>query len=203
VRAAVKAARTVTNLGMELLLRVTNNREDFSMFRRFTKRRAMVTLGAIAAVAVVSAALAAFTSSGSGTGSASVGSDTPFVLHGTSGSTLYPGQSSTVTFTVDNNGTGNQQLGTIYLSGVTACNTAFVAGACPTGHEILTCESVDPGNAADASANDFYMADVAVNHDYANGTGQTVTPTGTLTMNDVPSQDSCKSANLQLHFSTR
>lgn len=45
------------------------------MRRFFTKKRALVALGAIAAMVVASAAFAAFTSSGSGAGTASVGSD--------------------------------------------------------------------------------------------------------------------------------
>lgn len=159
----------------------------------------------VAAVAV-GVAYAYFTSAGSGTGTSAVGADTAFVLHGASASTLYPGTASTVTFTADNPGSGHQQLGTIYLAGVKACYPgAWNGTSCGGGGtEQTTCESVDPGNAPDAAVSDFYMADVSVNHDFAPGAGQPVTPTGTFVMNDLnASQDSCKNASLTLQLSTR
>jgi hypothetical protein len=48
---------------------------------------------------------------------------------------------------------------------------------------------------------DFTMPAVVVNHSFANGSGQTVTPGGTLTMNDTGvSQDKCQGATLTLHL---
>ena len=45
------------------------------------------------------------------------------------------------------------------------------------------------------------MPDVVSGQEIATGNGQTVTATGTLTMNDLSTnQDSCKSANLLLNF---
>jgi hypothetical protein len=46
---------------------------------------------------------------------------------------------------------------------------------------------------------DFTMAEVVVNKTYATGTNQTVTPGGTLAMNDTGvSQDACQGATLTL-----
>ncbi len=61
-----------------------------------TKRRARVALGSTCALAVAGVALAYFTTSGSGTGNATVGSSSAVTLHATVSSNLYPGTSSPV-----------------------------------------------------------------------------------------------------------
>ena len=120
-----------------------------------------------------------------------------------------------ISFTVDNPSSGHQQLGTIYLSGVKACTGASSswdpslnsgAGGCSnSGTEQTTCESVDAGNAADANASNFYMADVTENQDLAgNATGVSATNGGTLKLNNLSaSQDSCKNASLYLQLAAR
>jgi hypothetical protein len=152
----------------------------------FATKKALVLL-AITGVAVAASvgAYAYFTSTASGTGSATVGTSSALTLHGTiSGDELYPGDATgdTVTFTVDNPSKGKQQLGTISLASV----------------------GVDSGHSAcpHAVGTDFSMADVAVDTSYAPGSGQAVTPTGTLLMLDDGNQDACKGATLTLHFSS-
>jgi hypothetical protein len=156
------------------------------------------------AVAVgAAAAVAYFTASGSGTAPATVGTSSAVTLHGSSASALYPGTSSTVSFTVDNPASGHELVGTIHLASVVACDTAFVSGACPSGHETSTCESINNGAGSNGGTNNFYMADVVSNQDFPGGSGQTVTATGTLTMNNLASsQDSCKNANLLLNLTS-
>jgi hypothetical protein len=94
----------------------------------------------------------------------------------------------------------------VYLSGIKACPSpsAWNGTACaPVATEITTCESVDPGNVANANASNFYMADVSVNTEFATGP-HAVVPLGTLKMNDLStSQDTCKNAALYLQFATR
>jgi len=166
---------------------------------------------AIAVVAVAAGAIGAyayFTTTGSGTGTATVGTSSNLTLHGNAPTTLYPGTSSTVTFTVDNPSPGHQQLGTIYLAGVHACvgaGSSWTGSSCTSGGvHATTCESVDPGNAIDANASQFYMADVVSNQDFPSGNGQAVTATGTLKFHNLAaSQDQCKNANLVLDFATR
>jgi hypothetical protein len=169
---------------------------------RRTRRRFFAALGAVAAIAAAGFAIAYFTTSGSGTGTASVGTSTALTIHGTAGTTLYPGTSSTVNFTVDNPSSGHQQLGTIHLNAIVACNTAFVSGTCPSGHEVTSCESADSN--ASSSTDNFSMPDVVSGQDIAgSATGASVTATGTLTMNNLSSsQDACKNANLQLNFTS-
>jgi hypothetical protein len=173
----------------------------------------LVVLG-IAAIAAVGA-WAFFTASGSGSGTATVGTSSALTLHGATVGTLYPGATVSISFTVDNPSSGHQQLGTIYLAGVKACTGAGSswdpslnsgAGACSnSGTEQTTCESVDPGNAGDANLSNFYMLDATENQDLAgNATGVSATNGGTLKMNNLSSsQDSCKNANLYLQLATR
>lgn len=173
----------------------------------FIKRRKRVTtLAAALALVVAGAAYAYFSASGSGTGTATVGTSSALTLHGTSASTLYPGVSSTVSFTVDNPSSGHQQLGTIHLASVKACvgaGSSWNGSSCSnSGTEATTCESVETGSSDGNTAN-FWMADVVSNQDFGNGSGQSVTATGTLKMNDLStSQDACKNANLTLNFTS-
>ena len=166
-------------------------------------RRTLIGLGAvIVTLALGGAAVAYFDASGSGTGTASVGTSSALTIHGSTSGTLYPGVSSTVTFTADNPSSGHQQIGTIHLASVVACNTAFSGGTCPSGHEVTSCESVETGT-SDTNTSNFWMADVVSGQDLAPGSGQSVTATGTLKMNDLStSQDACKSANLLLNFTS-
>jgi hypothetical protein len=151
-----------------------------------TKKRLAVAFTAALVVAVASGAYAYFTTNGSGTGTASVGSGSAVTLHATITGALYPGTSSPVSFTVDNPSQAKQQVGTISLSSITVdalhseCSTVITGGK-----------------------PDFSMPAVAVNASFGNGNGQTVTPTGTLTMNDTGvSQDKCQGATLTLHLTS-
>jgi hypothetical protein len=151
------------------------------MFGR-NKRRALIALSATGALLVAGAAIAYFTSSGSGTATATVGSSSAVTLKATVTGSLYPGTSSSVTFTVDNPSSGKQRVGTISLEKITP----------DAGH--ATCSTLVTGGNPD-----FTMAEVAVNKVYGPGNAQAVTPTGSLTMNDTGvSQDACQGATLTL-----
>lgn len=166
------------------------------------RRRLVLGLGAAGILALGGVAYAFFTASGSGTGTGSVGTSSALTIHGSTGGALYPGSSTTVTFTADNPGSGSAQLGTIHLSTVVACNTAFSGTTCPSGHEVTGCETVESGTTDGNTAN-FWMPDVAANQEIASGSGQSVTATGSLKMNDLSSnQDACKSVNLLLNFTS-
>jgi len=168
-------------------------------------KRGRVALGVIASLALAGGAYAYFTASGSGTGSATVGASSTLTIHGTSASTLYPGTSSTVSFTVDNPSPGHQQVGTIHLASIKACpaGDSWNGTACTnSGVEITTCESVETG-ASDTNTGNFWMPDVVENQQVANGNGQALTVNGTLTMNNLSSsQNTCQNANLTLNFTS-
>jgi hypothetical protein len=144
------------------------------------KKRAIVALAAIAVVAFAGVAYAYFTTTGAGSGSATVGTSSAVVLHGTAPATLYPGTSSVVNFTVDNPSSGHQLVNTIHLDSV---STDVAHSACVT--------------------TDFTMPDVVATQDVPAGNGTAITATGTLTLNNTSvSQDDCKNAPLTLHLSS-
>jgi hypothetical protein len=152
--------------------------------RWITKKRAFVALGCACALAVAGIAVAYFTSSGSGTGTATAGSSSAVTLHATIANSLYPGSSSPVSFTVDNPSSGVQRVGTVTLASIS------VDGAHSTCSTTLT-----GGNP------DFTMAAVPVNQVVNPGNGQSVSATGTLTMNETgTNQDPCQGATLTLHL---
>lgn len=149
-----------------------------------TKKRALFALACACTLAVAGVAFAYFTTTGSGTGAATVGSSSAVTLHATISSNLYPGVSSPVSFTVDNPSSGSQRVGTVSLASISA----------DAGHSSCS-TTITGGNP------DFTMAAVAVNHVFGSGNGQSVTPTGTLTMNETGvSQDACQGATLTLHL---
>ncbi|HLY49820.1 MAG TPA: hypothetical protein VKR21_11560 [Solirubrobacteraceae bacterium] len=174
------------------------------MRRVLRQKRVRAGLGVLFTLVFVAGAVAYFTTSGSGTGTAAVGTASQLTIHGTSGTTLYPGVQSTVSFTVDNPSSGHQQLGTIHLASIKACvgaGSSWNGSSCTNGGvEATTCESAETG-LSDTNTANFWMPDVAANQDFGNGNGQAVTATGTLTMNNLSSsQDACKNANLTLNF---
>src|SRR5947209_15645250 len=83
------------------------------MFRRFTRKRALVALAAVAALAIAGAAFAYFTSSGSGTGHGTVGSSTQFAVtvNDATGGPLLPGAGTeSLAYTITNPSSGTQKL---------------------------------------------------------------------------------------------
>lgn len=150
--------------------------------RRFSKRVAYITSAAIAALLVAGIAFAYFTSSGSGTGTATVGTSTGTIsVTGTVASSLYPGTSSTVSFTASNPAGFQQKLSNISLAsvstGVAGCDSSW-----------------------------FTMVDVAIGAEgvlSAGATDVSLTTTGTLSMTESgTNQDACKNASLTLSFTT-
>jgi hypothetical protein len=149
-----------------------------------SKRGALVALGCTCALAAVGVAVGYFTSSGTGTGTAAVGSSSAVTLHATIASNLYPGASSPVSLTVDNPSSASQRIGTVSLASIS------VDGAHATCSTVIT-----GGNP------DFTMPAVTVNKVFGNGNNQSVTPSGTLTMNETgANQDACQGATLTLHL---
>jgi hypothetical protein len=100
--------------------RITQAKEGgHLMIRTLTRsKKRTAALGSLAAIAAVVAAIAYFIGTGSGTGQATVGTSTPWgvTFQSTTG-TMYPGLgTSTVRYTVTNNGPGNQHLNTTTAS---------------------------------------------------------------------------------------
>ena len=95
-----------------------------------TKRRGLVALACACSLAIAAATFAYFTS----TGTATVGSSSAVTLHATVTSSLYPGASSPVSFTVDNPSSGSQRAGTVTLASISVdaghsrCSTVITGG---------------------------------------------------------------------------
>lgn len=180
--------------------------------KRFIKSKKGLALLAtlVVAAAAAVAGYAYFTTTGSGSGTASVGTSSNVTITGSTTGTLYPGTSEAVSFSANNPSTGHQELGTIVLDGVKACPSGSSwdptlnsnAGGCTSSAtEVITCESFSGGASNDLAKN-FYMAPVAENEDLPSGVTASLTNGGTLYMNNLSSsQDDCKSVNLWLHFS--
>jgi hypothetical protein len=151
------------------------------MSRILKTRRAKTLVGTMAIMAVAAvAAFAYFTTTGTGTGSATTGTSSAVTLHGTAPDTLYPGTSSIVNFTVDNPSSGHQLVNVIHLDSV----------------------STDPAHST-CDVSKYTMPDVSANQDVPSGSATVIAATGTLTFNNAAvSQDACKGAPLTLHLSS-
>ena len=114
--------------------------------KRNTKGRvfALVTIGGVLAVAI--GAFAYFSTTGSGTATATVGSSSALVIKGTVTGNLFPGSSSPVALTVDNNSGGKQRVGTITLEKITADagHTYALVASKPTDESDPTCSTKAP-----------------------------------------------------------
>jgi hypothetical protein len=172
---------------------------------QLSKKAKIIVIGTCALLACTGVAVAYFTTTGAGTGSATVGTSAALTIHGTMPTTLYPGTSSSVSFTADNPSSGHQQVGTIHIASIKACpaGDTWNGAACTNaGVEIATCETVETGASSTNTAN-FWMPDVVSNQDLPTGNGQALVATGTLTMNDLnSSQNTCKSASLTVNFTS-
>lgn len=148
---------------------------------KFTKKR--IALGALGLLVVAGAAVAYFTTTGSGDGNAKVGTSSALTISAVSASPLYPGTSSVVTFKVNNPSTGHQFVTKVKLKEVKA-------------YEEEAHTNLIPG----CKSEWFSMPEVTENQDVPAGETP-LTNTGTLTfLNQPVSQDACKNAYLVASF---
>ena len=168
--------------------------------RKLRRKKLIALFMALAAAGVAGGAYAYWTTSGTGTGTASNGTSSAVTIVGTAATALYPGSTSTVTFTASNPGTTDVSISNIHLVSVQAYPTATDR----TNGTLLIASC----GGANVAGKDFTMPDVAVppatDGDILHGAvNQALTTTGTLTMADlVTIQDSCKGAFLALTFTT-
>jgi hypothetical protein len=145
------------------------------------RKRALATLGGLAAVAIAVVAVAYWTGSGSGTGSGAVGTVGSVTLTGTVTPGSAPGTSEPVSFTAANPSESPIQVTKVHLVSVTADS------------EHAACKTAD-----------FTMADVTQNHEVpAEATIEALPNDGSLVYaNTEVSQDACKGATLTLTLSS-
>jgi len=150
--------------------------------RKLMRKRILVPVAAIAALALAGVAFAYFTASGTGSGTASVGTDSGVTIDSvTFDSTLYPGGSTNVRYTITNSSSNAPaQVGKVVAD--TSAGTNGVSGL-PRG----------------CSASDFSFGDVTVNAEIP--AGRSLNGTGTLSFADTgANQDACKGASPVLHL---
>ena len=142
--------------------------------RKLKRKRILVPVVAIAMIAVAGIAVAFFTASGSGSGTASVGRDAGVTITDvTFGGALYPGTSTSVSFTVRN------------ASSSTSVQVGKVVADTLAGTNGIT------GLTGGCAAADFSFADVTVGETIA-ADGST-TGSGTLRMAETgANQDACQ-----------
>lgn len=107
------------------------------MFGVLGRKRVSVVLGVVASLALAAGAWAYFTSSGSGTGSATVGAAGAWTVNASSatGGPLYPGSGSqSIAYTVTNAGSGQQSL-----AGTTATVKASSGNVTQAGTAVPGC----------------------------------------------------------------
>ena len=151
-----------------------------------SKRKRAVVFGLVAALVVAGAAIAFWTSSGTGSGTATVGTDSGLPISAvTFGNTLYPGGKTPVSFTITNS------------SASTAITVAQVAADTSFGATGVT------GLPGGCLAADFTFPTFTVNQSIpAGGTLNLTVPTagGLAFANTAVNQDACKGASPVLHL---
>jgi hypothetical protein len=148
---------------------------------KFTKKR--IAIGALGVLAAVGVAVAYFTTTGSGSGNAKVGTSSALTISAVSASELYPGTSSQVTFKVTNPSTGHQFVTKVKLKEVKAYEEE--------AHENVIAGCKDEW---------FSMSEVTENQDVPTGE-TTLTNKGSLEfLNKPESQNACKNAYLVASF---
>jgi len=143
-----------------------------------TRRRLIVLAAVAAAVGLAGGAFAYFTSTGSGTGSATVGSSSNIQLSSPTVGPLYPGGPDVpVTVTIHNPGSGNEYVATI--SGTIA----------------------DGGAGNNCSGSWFTVAPIVFDTDVAGGASPTASTTVTMADSGT-NQDACQGATLTINWSS-
>lgn len=150
--------------------------------RKLMRKRILVPLAAIAALALAGVAYAYFTASGTGSGTASVGADSGVTISSVSfDSTLYPGGATNVRYTIANSSSNTPaQVGKVVAD--TSVGTNGITGL-PVG----------------CNASDFSFGDVTVDTEIP--AGGSYNGSGTLRFADSGvNQDACKGASPVLHL---
>jgi hypothetical protein len=151
---------------------------------KFTKKRVLTTLSVVGILAIAAVAFAYWTASGTGSGTASVGSDSGVTINNVAfDGDLYPGHEVTVTFDVVN-GSADAKAKVEKVIADVGEGTNGISGL-PAG----------------CSADDFHFSDVSVDTEIDESA--TVPAEGTLAMDNTSvNQDACKDAAPVLHLTT-
>jgi hypothetical protein len=158
------------------------------MFRKIGRKRGVAALSVIAVLALAGGAFAYFSSNGSGTGSATVGTATNFtVTPAAAVGSMYPGGgSSTFSYVVNNPSSGAQ-----YLTGTTAVVASSGGNIVDGGSAVTGC-----------SAAWFTASNTSPSAQDLAGSTSSSSGSVTVTMSDSgTNQDPCKGHSPQITIS--
>jgi hypothetical protein len=150
---------------------------------KLTRRRKLIALSAVSALAVAAIAFAYWTTSGSGSGSATAGSDAGVTVSGNPSDGIYPGGSVPVTTTITNSSSSQDQyVANLHVSisidathagdGCEASWFTYKADSESSGDSNPHTVAVDTEIAASGSESvdgDVFMADSGTNQDACKG----------------------------------
>lgn len=178
------------------------------MRQYISKRKKLVALSLTVTVALGLGAMAVafFTSSGQGTGSETTGTSTAFKVTSTPGTsanlvpdeTIGTGQVNTISYSVENEGTGRQQLANVSIQ------VAGSSGVSPNATATTWSAQAD-GSKPACTAADFSVGGAAVGTTYTASPGTMLAPgatyPGTVTLQMIDNganQDNCKGVTVPL-----
>ena len=156
----------------------------------FTKRRALIGAGALGAVVAGALAFAFWTTSGSGSGTATAGTDAGVTVSGDPANGIYPGGSVAVTSTVTNSSaTQSQHVQNLHVA--ISIDSAHATDGCSASWFTYKADSEGSG--------DSNPHTVTLDSDIAASGTQTVN--GHVFMaNTNTNQDACKGATINLAY---
>lgn len=157
---------------------------------KFTKKRVLIALSVVGTLAVASIALAFWTTSGSGSGSATAGSDAGVSVAGDPANGIYPGGDVAVTTTVTNDSSTQAQ----YVTNL------HVAISIDTAHATAGCDASWFTYKADSQASgDSNPHTVALDEELA-PSGNTAVDGKVYMADTATNQDACKGATIDLDY---
>jgi hypothetical protein len=170
--------------------------------RRFTSKRFIGALSVIAVLAAAGAAIAFFTSSGTGSGSATVGTSTAWTVGqtGTTGPALLPdpaigtGNIQTKSYQVTNPSSGSQNLKQVVVSIANGNGSAWSSQADNTTPACTAADFSVGGQPVGQS-----WTDTSLSGDYTAGSSQSGTATVQMIDNGA-NQDNCQGVTVPLYF---
>jgi hypothetical protein len=147
--------------------------------KKFMRKRVLIPVGLIAALAIAGIAAAYLTASGSGSGSGDVtASSSALTLHSSALTFANIGQTKTVTITADNPGSSPEHVGTLTVTAAPTNTTSCPAGSFSAGNIQVTNSEVPAG----ASGYAIGTADITFNDVNAAQDGCIGTGTASLTL---------------------
>jgi hypothetical protein len=170
--------------------------------RRFTSKRFIGALSVIAVLAAAGAAIAFFTSSGTGSGSATVGTSTAWTVGqtGTTGPALLPdpaigtGNIQTKSYQVTNPSSGSQNLKQVVVS---IANGNGSGWSSPADNTKPACTAADFSVGGQPVGQSW--TDTSLSGDYTAGSSQSGTATVQMIDNGA-NQDNCQGVTVPLYF---